>query len=114
MTEASVVWGYYEEPVNQVSAVHNLEHSGIVIQYGPRVPASTLERLRSFYGSDPNGLVVAPVPTLGNQIALAAWTRLSKCTKFDEDAFSAFRDANRYGGKAPEKAPEGALLPGQG
>jgi hypothetical protein len=40
--EIPAVWGAYSEPVNMAQLVHNLEHGGIYILYGPRVPASTV------------------------------------------------------------------------
>ena len=47
---------------------------------------------------------------LGDKIALTAWTQLATCTRFDEKAFSAFRDAFR--GKGPERFPVSSLKPG--
>ena len=108
-----------------VLTTHNLEHGGIVIHYGNRVPSSTVEQLVSFVRDDPNGMVLAPLPQLGNTIAMSAWFyddarenqrgyegdgKQAKCTRFDEGAFEAFRDAFR--GKGPERAPISALQPG--
>ena len=118
------VWGSYDEPVPLVQTVHNLEHGGVVIHYGPRVPQADVEKLRSFYSDDPNGLVVAPLPSNGNKITLSAWTApdastgtrdrgrgwLASCTKFDEGAFEAFVEAHRY--KGPERIPPELLTPG--
>lgn len=124
-TDATVIWGIYDEPIPTISSVHNLEHGGIVIRYGPDVPAAEVEKLREFYIDDPNGLVVAPMPGLGDDIALAAWTydrgrqndrsyegegRLAKITRFDEDAFNAFKDEFR--GQGPEQFPVDRLTPG--
>ena len=65
-------WGIYEDPVKQTILVHNLEHGGVVIQYGD-VGEETVKDIQSFYQDDPNGLVVAPYPRLGKKIALTAW-----------------------------------------
>lgn len=119
------VWGSYEDPVPLAQTVHNLEHGGVVIHYGPKVPDADVEAIRNFYNDDPNGLIVAPLPKLGDKIALAAWTTedgatgpagergqgfLAKCTRFDKDAFSAFLDEHRF--KGPERAPPESLAPG--
>ena len=104
------VWGSYESPVSEYQAVHNLEHGGIVIQFGSGVPAGTISQIGDFYRSDPNALLVAPFPKLGNKVALTAWTHLAVCTSFDQKAFTAFRDAYRYQG--PEKYPPADLQPG--
>jgi hypothetical protein len=105
-----VVWGAYDSPVEEERVVHNLEHGGIVIQYGKDVPQATVEELRQEYQSDPNGLVLAPLPSLGNQIAYTAWTHLAKCPTFNKDAFETFRDAFRA--KGPEARRISDLAPG--
>jgi len=123
--ELPAVWGSYEEPVPLAQTVHNLEHGGIVIHYGKDVPAAEVDKIRTFYNDDPNGLVVAPLPTLGDKIALSAWTTpeavtgsaantgqgfLAECTQFDEDAFSTFVSEHRF--KGPERFPPESLTPG--
>jgi hypothetical protein len=105
-----VIWNAYDAPVEQVRAVHNLEHGGIVIQYGDDVPEATVAELSEFYQSDPNGLLLAPLPSLKNQIALTAWTHLAKCRRFDEGAFEQFRDEFRAKGPEPRRVSD--LAPG--
>src|SRR5688572_3959934 len=68
------VWGIYDEPVPLVKTVHNLEHGGVVIHYGPQVAEADVEAIRSFYAEDPNGLIVAPLPSNADTITLSAWT----------------------------------------
>jgi hypothetical protein len=104
------VWGSYDSPVSEYQAIHNLEHGGIVIQYGSGVSKATIAKIGSFYQSDPVALLVAPLPKLGNKVAMTAWTHLGLCSGFNEKAFTAFRDAFRYQG--PEKFPPSALQPG--
>jgi hypothetical protein len=105
-----VIWSAYDAPVEQARAVHNLEHGGIVIQYGPEVPEATVNELGEFYQSDPNGLLMAPLPSLKDQIALTAWTRAAKCKTFDEEAFETFRDGFRAKGPEPRRPSD--LAPG--
>ena len=118
------VWGFYDEEVPLVKSVHNLEHGGVVIHFGPQVPQAEVEKLRTFYGDDPNGLLVAPLPSNADTITLSAWTApdaatgtadrgrgwLARCTTFDEEAFSAFIQAHRY--KGPERLLPEQLAPG--
>lgn len=102
--QTPAIWNLYEDPVPEIRLVHNLEHSGIVVQYGDEVPPGTVQRIVDWYADDPNGIIVAPSPGLGNKIALTAWTHLATCAAFDEDAFSDFRDDYRSTeGDAPEK-----------
>jgi hypothetical protein len=121
--EVPVIWGTYTQPVNQAQLVHNLEHGGVAIQYGDEVPAATVAQLESFVQQNPRGTVLAPYPSLGNQIALGAWVTpdaskpaegtayLAKCPAFDQDAFDAFLDAYQFQG--PERFPPDSLLPGR-
>jgi hypothetical protein len=107
------IWNVYDQPVPEIRAVHNLEHGGVVVQYGEDVPPATVQEIVDWYAEDPNGMIVAPREDLGNKIALTAWTRLATCTTFDEDAFSDFRDDYRGPeGEAPEKFPLEDLTPG--
>ena len=81
-----------------------------------RAPPGDLDR-------DPRGLVVAPLPELGDKIALGAWTspatgsseigtgHLAKCTDLDKDAFEAFLSAFR--GRGPEGESLDQLQPGR-
>ena len=120
--EIPAVYGAYTEPVNMAQLVHNLEHGGIYILYGPRVPQATVEQLKSFYDDHTRGTILAPLPSLGDKIALGAWTtkdandptdgtaHLAKCTSFDESAFAAFFDDFQFQG--PERFPPDTLLPG--
>lgn len=104
-------WNFYDGPLDsQVRAVHNLEHGGIIVQWGSKVVPFTVEQLRSFWQQSPNGMLMAPLPRLGGKIALTAWTHLATCSTFTESAFKAFRDA--YRGKGPERFPVSQLTPG--
>lgn len=119
--EVPAVWGAYSEPLQQARVVHNLEHGGVFIQYGRDVPTATVDELRSFYDDHTRGTLLAPLPSLGKQIAVGAWTtpdndpdngtgHLMKCEKFDEKAFSTFFDQLQF--KGPERFPADSLLPG--
>ena len=104
-------WGTYPVAVDAIVAVHNLEHGGIIVNYGSKVPPATVDLLEAWVAEDPRGMLMFPLEKLGNKIALVAWTRLGKCTKFDEDAYTTFRDAFR--GKGPERFSLDDLQPGQ-
>jgi hypothetical protein len=120
--DSTVIWGSYDDPVSLRSIVHNLEHGGVYILYGADVPEAEVARVRDFYAQDPNGLVVAPLPSLKRSIALGAWFtpdentpgkgegKLARCERFDEQAFSKFIDS--FGFQGPERAPRDALTPG--
>jgi len=107
--ETPAPWDTYFNPLNPIQAVHNLEHGGIVVQYGSRVPKATVDQLKEFVSDDPRGMLMAPLPALGNRVALTAWRRLATCTAYDAAAFRGFRDAFR--GKGPERFPLDAMEP---
>jgi len=113
------IWDFYTEPAKPLQVVHNMEHGGVVIWWGDKVPSSTVERMRAFYNESPDGMVGTPLPSLGNKVAITAWTapaggtgtgHAAVCTSFDEDAFATFRDA--YRGEGPERFPVEDLRPG--
>jgi hypothetical protein len=108
-----VLWGNYTEPQPLIKSTHNLEHGGVIIQYGNKVPRSDIQKISDFWQSDPNAMLVAPLPKLGNKIALTSWTQWAECTHFNQNAFSKFRSAFRY--QAPESGvfPKSALEPGK-
>ena len=122
--KAPAVWNIYDSPVDEVALVHNLEHGGVVVQYGSKVPQSAVALIAQWYQASPLGMVVAPLPPLRDmhakapanaesRIFLTAWTHVATCSGFDENTFSKFRDAYRGpGGDAPEKFPLEALQPG--
>ena len=112
-------WGFYASAANPVQVVHNEEHGGVIIWWGDKVPQATIDKLHDFYSSSPNGMLGTPYPTLGDKIALTAWTakeggigqgRVAICSAYNEKAFTAFRDAFR--GKGPERYPMDTLTPG--
>jgi hypothetical protein len=119
------VWNFYDSPVNVLQVVHNEEHGGVILWWGPKVPASEVEQLRSFYQSSPESMIGTPAPRLGSKVAITAWTgdtshyfvngdygqgHVAICPRFDEHAFKTFRDA--YRGKGPEGIPMSANQPG--
>jgi hypothetical protein len=123
--------GVYDEPIEQIRIVHNLEHGAVAIQYGRDVPESDVNGIVAWYQDDPNGLLVAPLPALSDRIALTAWNAefadqagasvasvesengvLARCPSFDEEAFDAF--VGEYGFKGPERFPREQLVPGGG
>jgi hypothetical protein len=124
---AWAVWNFWRDVVNPRQLVHNLEHGGVVVWYGPKVPPATVDQLEAFYRESPEGMVASPYPGFGNKIALTAWTgdpatyyrngdyglgHIAVCQRFDEGAFEAFRDEFR--GKGPEGVPTESNQPGTG
>lgn len=116
---AWAVWRFYRAPISPNKIVHNLEHGGVAIWWGPKVPAATIDKLEAFYRESPDGMVGTPYAGLGDKIALTAWSgdpaeyyrddyygtgHIATCSQFDEDAFKTFRD--EYRDQGPERGTD--------
>jgi hypothetical protein len=117
----AAIWNFYDRPVPQIHLVHNLEHGGVVVEYGSKVSDATIAQLADWYQQDARGLIVAPLgpelekeaPALANKVVLTAWSHQMRCTGLDEAAFGGFLDDFRGPqGDNPEKFPLDALQPG--
>jgi hypothetical protein len=96
-----------------IQAVHNLEHGGIDIEWGNKVPPAEIAKIRQFYDPSPNAMLAFPLPKLGNKIALVAWTqkpgesrgqgRIAECTRFRSARVQGV--PRRFRGKGPERFP---------
>jgi Protein of unknown function (DUF3105) len=119
----AAIFGIYEDEIEMARLVHDLEHGGVYILYGKDVPESTVDELRAFYDDHKTGTIMAPLDRLGDKFALGAWVSeddllggevdtgfLAKCTRFDEDAVSAFFRALQFRG--PERFDPSQLQPG--
>lgn len=127
---AWAVWGFYTKPVNPRMVVHNEEHGGVVLWWGPQTPEATVQQLNDLYNADAAGIVGTPIEGLGGKVAITVWTgdparymrtgyygqgHVGVCPVYDakvEKAFQAFRDA--YRAKGPEGVPLSQDQPGTG
>ena len=96
----TVIYGIYDQPVSEINYVHNLEHGAVGMFYGPDVPESSVTQMREYYQQDPRGLIMAPDPRLGDEIALTAWTHIAKGKAFNEGVLDTFID--EFGFAGPE------------
>jgi hypothetical protein len=129
------IWGNYTQAVDPRQAVHNEEHGGIDIWVGPGVSPAVRKQISDFYDESPNAILVTPIEdtTKGvkypkhappdSKIYLTAWTVeikngqigngknvIATCPRFNEKAFTAFRDEFR--GTGPERFSVDSLKPG--
>ena len=80
-----MLWGDYTEPVPLIKEVHNLEHGGMIIHYGNKVPKSDISQIDAFWQKDPTAMLVSPLPKLGNKISMTAWTNWAECTQLQRE-----------------------------
>jgi hypothetical protein len=104
------LWGVYPEPVAPGYWVHNLEHGGIVVLYHcptgcPEIVAQLADAYRSF----PNGefgevkLLIAPDPSLHDQVVAVAWNWVAEFKHFNVDDLRQFY--LDHGEQGPERFP---------
>lgn len=93
-------WGYHSEPVEDASAVHNLEHGGVVASFND-IPAADLAALRAILTSYPKDrygqvkLLIRPYSKIApGTIVLTAWNWIEELPRFDEARVRAFMDAH--------------------
>ncbi|HET6643302.1 MAG TPA: DUF3105 domain-containing protein [Gaiellaceae bacterium] len=96
----TIIYGAYTDEVPELNAVHNLEHGAVILYYGPRVPASTVDSMVGFYNEDPDGLIVSKHPNLGGDVAFVSWAHVARCPKFEDDLAQKFVDEFAF--KGPE------------
>src|SRR5829696_10428061 len=71
------VWqncGFYDAPVRNENAVHNLEHGVVWITYQPDLPPAEVDALRQLTLVN-NRLLISPYPGLDSPIVLTTWDR---------------------------------------
>jgi Protein of unknown function (DUF3105) len=94
----TIIYGAYTDEVPELNAVHNLEHGAVILYYGPRVPASTVDSMVGFYNEDPDGLIVSKHSNLGGDVAFVSWAHVARCPKFEEDVARKFIDEFAFRG----------------
>jgi Protein of unknown function (DUF3105) len=124
------IWGFYRTAINPRQVVHNEEHGGVILWWGPKTPAATVNKLETFYDQEPDSMfgtmladshpgityLTGGPHALGSKVAITAWAIdhqpdyfkngdrgygvSAVCPTFNEKAFSTFRDAHR--GYGPE------------
>ena len=94
--------GVYRTPQPPTQLVHALEHGLIVFYYDRPSPAvmAQLEEWAALYSGAWDGIVVTPLPGIGDGIIATAWQKKLNLMPFDAAAAAAFVDA--YRGRGPE------------
>jgi hypothetical protein len=94
--------GYYETLQPPGNLVHALEHGHIVIYYD-RTSSDAMQSLKDWANRFQDrwaGVIVTPMPGIGQEIILTAWAKDLRLGKFDAAAAAAFID--RFRGRGPE------------
>jgi len=71
----SATWttcGIYNEPVEQMRAVHSMEHGAVWVTYRPDLPAAQAKELRDLVGSQ-TYVLLSPYPGQESPVTVTAW-----------------------------------------
>lgn len=94
---------FYEQPIQNETAVHTLEHGAVWITYSPDLPQEQKDALRELVeGRD--CLMASPFPELpgGSPIVASAWGKQLAVDSADDGALQDFIQAYRRGPDTPE------------
>lgn len=90
----------YTQPVQNIHAVHSLEHGAVWISYDPSLPADQVAKLTT-YAQQPF-VLMSPVSGQGAPIALTAWGHQLKLDGIDDTVIQGFLREYRQGPQTPE------------
>jgi hypothetical protein len=104
--EHNPVWqnqGFYEEPIRNENAVHDLEHGAVWITYSPDLPQDQKDALKELVkGQD--CLLASPYPDLPGDtpVVASAWGLQVRLSGADDPNLQRFIHAYRKGPQTPE------------
>ena len=104
----SAVWqncGVYDAPVDNVNAVHSLEHGAMWITYRPGLPAPEIAMIGADVSGQPYGLV-SPYPGLPSPVVASVWGKQLKLDSAADPRLKAFINTYKSGSQAPEPGGE--------
>ncbi len=95
-------WGYYDQELPDIKAIHNLEHGGIWVSYQPNaISNDQKEELKKLAKKYDQRLVVSPRAQNDTKIAVASWRHLEKSDALNLDIVNQFLTTNVN--QSPEK-----------
>ncbi len=95
-------WGYYDQALPDVKAIHNLEHGGIWVSYQPEaLNDEQKEELRRLAKQYDQRLIVSPRAQNDTKVAIASWRRLEITDALNIDTVKQFLTTNVN--QSPEK-----------
>ena len=113
--------GFHDDPIDERSTVHNLEHGAVAVWYDPaaldedgrrRLEDWVRGRNRAGFNAGRGGAAIMGAPfdgrLDGSSVAFRAWGAEVDCADFDATAGDAFL-AEHFGTRG--RAPEGAMAP---
>lgn len=100
----SPVWqncGVYDQPVENVNAVHSLEHGAVWLAYRPELPADQVAILAAFAVNQTH-ILVSPYPGLTNAVVATAWGVQLTLDSVTDPRLAQFVEKYQEGPQSPE------------
>ena len=91
--------GFYSEPINDVNAVHSMDHGVVWITYSPDLPQEEINTLRPYAGEQ--YVIVSPYPGQDAPVIATAWRNQIKLDGADDPRLREFVDGYRVSEIAP-------------
>jgi hypothetical protein len=100
------VWwncGFYDEPIPDEHAVHDLEHGVVWLAYSPDLDAADIEVIHELARND-DRVLAAPYPDLAadEAVVATAWARQLRLDAVDDSRLAEFVAQYQDGSQAPE------------
>ena len=92
--------GIYAEQVPSENIVHSLEHGAVWIAYDPSLPADDLAALEAL--TPDTFAILSPYDDMDSPIVVSAWANQVAVDSPEDPRISAFIEAHRNSGDAPE------------
>jgi len=110
--------GFYDEPVPDEHAVHDLEHGAVWLAYSPDLTDADVEVIHDIARSEAK-VLASPYPDLktGEAVVATAWARQLRLDSVDDPRLAEFVAEYQDGSQAPEagvtcsESPLGEPLP---
>lgn len=100
----SPVWincGKYTEPVEEMRAVHSMEHGAVWLTYRPDLPAAEIRKLTELVSST-SYMVLSPYPGQTSPVTATAWGAQLALDTPDDPRLQSFLDTYVQGEQTPE------------
>ncbi|WP_214109507.1 DUF3105 domain-containing protein [Acrocarpospora catenulata] len=93
--------GVYDEPINNETGVHSMEHGAVWITYQPDLPTAEVDKLRNLAATD--YMLLSPYPGLPSKIVASSWNHQLTVDSADSPDLSAFIRKFKQGPDTPER-----------
>jgi len=102
-----VIWfrcGFYDQPIREENAVHDLEHGVVWLSFAPGLADADVEVIHDLARDNPK-VLAAPYEGLGKDVAVVAtaWARQLTLASVDDPRLAEFVQQYQDGPQAPEQ-----------